>query len=121
MIRPALLCIVPAWTLLICLAFLGCDQPDPPALVAQPGYALYQDQCRKCHGGTGVARRASRMAKRPVDFTAPAFKDTTTLETVTRIIRVGKGRMEGHADDLNEAQMDTLARLVLGFPYPEAP
>ena len=104
-----------------CLAIVACGRPDPPGLVGDPAYPVYREYCHRCHGGHGDGRRASRVAKRRVDFGAPAFQDTTTLEAVARIIREGKGRMEGHAEDLTADQIEQLARLVKRFPFREAP
>ncbi len=89
---------------------------DDPAIVALPGYPVYKEHCRKCHGGAGDGPKASRMAKRTVDLAAPAFRDTVTAAWITRVVRDGRGRMKPLDDRLRPGEIDTVAAFVLSLP-----
>jgi mono/diheme cytochrome c family protein len=111
------------WMLAVsgCLVAASCTAPDDPRLAGDPGYPAYKEHCRKCHGDDGRRVRASRMAKREVDLTSPAFRDTTSLEDVFRIVRTGKGKMEGHEDDLSPEEIEAVSRLVMRLGREAAP
>ncbi len=93
----------------------GGEIPDDPRYVGVPGYATYSEHCKRCHGGAGRGGRSERMAKRPVDLSATAFRDTVSAADIAKFIRRGKGRMEGFDEILTPAGIDSLARLVLAF------
>jgi mono/diheme cytochrome c family protein len=101
-------------------AAAGCGEPDDPVLAQYPGYTAYKKHCRKCHGNDGRGDRASRVAERPVDLGAPAFRDTTGLAGIEHIIRVGKGKMKGYSETLDAAQIAEIARVVWAMPTREA-
>lgn len=117
------------WTAILIVALValaaawfwtGRPEPDDPRLVDHPGYAIYRSVCLECHGMYGQGEKATRVAKRPVNLTAPGFRDTTTVEDVRRIVIAGKGRMEGLEDRLTLEQVERVAPLVFEL-YPEAP
>jgi mono/diheme cytochrome c family protein len=104
--------LIVGWLGLMC----GCRREAPAELRALPGHNLYDDRCRRCHGDWGNGERASRMARRPVDLAGAAFRDTTDLEEIVRIVRGGKGRMKGFGERLEQADLDSVARYVLSLP-----
>lgn len=94
----------------------GCDRDGAPVLTEHPGYSDYRKYCRRCHGNRGGAQKASRMADRPVDLVAPAYRDTTDLETVLAIVSDGRGRMKGYREKLTTKELEDLSRYVLEMP-----
>ena len=89
---------------------------ENPAAAGLPGYSVYRAHCRRCHGAWGDAAKATRLARRPVDIAAPAFRDTTTLEDLRRIVLVGRGRMEGFEGKLTPLEVDSVSRFVRVLP-----
>ncbi len=89
-----------------------------PDLAGRPGAAVYEKFCLRCHGGRGEGVKAARMAERVVDFTSPAFTDTSSLASVRQVVADGRGRMKGYAEKLTPAEIDSVSRFVLGLAPP---
>ncbi len=94
----------------------GCGGDGEPVLTEHPGYSAYRKYCQRCHGNRGGARKASRMADRPVDLVAPAYRDTTDLEDVLAVISDGRGRMKGYREKLTASELEDVSRYVLEMP-----
>jgi mono/diheme cytochrome c family protein len=93
----------------------GCGGNGSPLLTDHPGYTSYRKHCRKCHGGQGDGRRAARMAERPLDLGAIAYRDTVDATKVGRVVRGGRGRMKGYETKLDPKEIDTLVDYVLAM------
>jgi mono/diheme cytochrome c family protein len=102
-----------AMLLFAAFAFLACGDRGDPLLAGHPGYPVYEKYCRRCHGHEGDAAKAARMAERPIDLAAPAYRDTTDFEEVRALVRTGKGRMPGYARKLDSSQLDAVSAYVL--------
>lgn len=89
---------------------------EEPRLTGHPGFQAYRQYCRRCHGYSGEGKRASRMAERPVSLVSPAFRDTTTLDDVERVVGRGKGKMEGYGGKLTPEEIEAVSRYVLDLP-----
>jgi mono/diheme cytochrome c family protein len=94
----------------------GCAAKTTPLLTQHPGYAVYREHCRRCHGDEGNALRASRMARRRVDLGSIAYRDTTTVEKITTVIGEGKGRMKGYRDQLSPQEFEAVVAYVRALP-----
>ncbi|HET9234950.1 MAG TPA: cytochrome c, partial [Candidatus Eisenbacteria bacterium] len=81
-----------------------------------PGYRVYKEHCRRCHGAWGDAKRATRMAGRPVDLGSTVYQDTTAVDTIRAVIANGKGRMKGYATQLGPPDLETVTSFVFELP-----
>lgn len=98
---------------------LGCSEKVDPRLTGLPGYPVYRKYCKRCHGADGAAGKASRVAERPVNLAAPAFRDSTTVEALERVIAAGKGKMKGYDGKLSPGEIDAVARFVRALSRPD--
>jgi mono/diheme cytochrome c family protein len=109
--------VLPALALLGLAAFWWSSREGGnPRAAGLPGHGVYVEHCRRCHGAFGDGARASRMAKRRVDLAAPAYRDTTFLEDVRRVVADGKGRMEGFGAKLAPEDIDSVTAYVRVLP-----
>jgi mono/diheme cytochrome c family protein len=97
-----------------------------PAAAASDEAALYRARCATCHGseGRGDGPAAGLLSPRPRDFTLGRYKFRSTpagrlpsVEDVARTIRLGLPgtSMPGYEDLLTGAEIESLARHVLGL------
>jgi len=93
----------------------ACGERGQPLLTDHPGYPVYRKYCRRCHGDQGDDLRASRMAERRLDLGSSAFRDTVDAAEIDRVVRMGRGRMKGYAENLRPEEIDTLVSFVLGL------
>jgi len=98
---------------------LGCSKKIDPRLTGLPGYPVYRKYCKRCHGADGAGGKASRVAGRAVDLAAPGFRDTTTVESLERVIGRGKGKMKGYDEKLSPSQIEATARFVRALSLPD--
>jgi mono/diheme cytochrome c family protein len=104
---------VVALALLVIALVVKSGGDTRPLAVDHPGYPVYRTYCRRCHGNEGDAAKASRVAGRPVDLAAPAYRDTLTFEDVRAVVLHGKKRMPAYADKLDEGEIDAVSVYVL--------
>jgi cytochrome c6 len=81
-----------------------------PAFAAEDGKALYGSKCAMCHGADGVAKKMAEGAK---NFNDPAWKKTMTGDSISKIIKEGKGKMKGLGEKVNADQAKAIAEYVL--------
>ena len=105
-----------AGVLLALFLYMQNRDEHEPLLVAHPGYTVYREHCRRCHGNFGDARRASRMADRRVDLGSALYRDTTAVDTIKTVIAKGKGRMKGYAAQLGPTDLEAVTSYVLALP-----
>ena len=105
-----------AGALLAIVLYMQNRDDHEPLLVAHPGYTVYREHCRRCHGNFGNANRASRMADRRVDLGSALYRDTTAVDTIQAVIANGKGRMKGYATKLGLAELEAVRSYVLALP-----
>ncbi len=115
MSRPRIPGGVRAALLALLVLAAGCSEKIDPRLAGRGGAAAYARYCLRCHGARGDGAKASRMAERPVDIGAPAFADTVDRAGLERVVARGKGKMEGYADKLSPAEIDSVARFVIAL------
>lgn len=94
----------------------GCGMEGEPVLTGNPGYPVYKKHCRRCHGNRGDAARASRMAKRKVSLIDAAYRDTTDVADVRRVVSTGRGRMKGYENKLTPEEVEAVSRYILEMP-----
>jgi mono/diheme cytochrome c family protein len=95
---------------------MGCDRDGEPVLTEHAGYPAYKKYCRRCHGNRGGGRKASRMAERPVDLVAPAYRDTADLKDILTIVTDGRGLMKGYREKLTPGELEDVSRYVSEMP-----
>jgi len=93
------------------------------AAQAPDGQALYQQNCRACHGSAGVpAQRMAALYKNLKAFDA-AFFAKRSEDSVVAVLQHGLGRdMKSYKDKLTPEQMRAIAQYMRTFaPAPKAP
>jgi mono/diheme cytochrome c family protein len=101
---------------LVVAAAFALGGREKPVITDHAGYPAYRKHCKRCHGTRGDARKASRMAERPVSLLDPAFRDTTGIEGVMEVVRQGRRKMKGYSGKLSEEQIEAVSRYVLALP-----
>ena len=91
------------------------------AAQAPDGKALYEKNCRMCHGPLGVAPEAmvKMMGKIPT-FNA-AFMASRSDDSVVKVLEHGIGKMKPYKDKLTAAEMAAVAKYVRELAKPPAP
>jgi mono/diheme cytochrome c family protein len=82
----------------------GPDGSRDPVLVA--GRDVYTDRCANCHGSAGGGDRGPRIAG---DETLEDYPDVADL---VDFVEAGKGSMPGFGDELNDAELEAVARFI---------
>ena len=108
--------IAAACALLALYVYLQNRANQESLLITHPGYTVYREHCRRCHGAWGNAKRASRMAGHPVDLGSAVYRDTTAVDSIMAVIAHGKGRMKGYATQLRPPDLDAVTSYVLELP-----
>lgn len=92
---------------LLLTASAAAAQSPPP-----DGKALYEKDCRMCHGATGVPSDAmvKMMGKIPT-FNA-AFATAHSQDSVVKDIEHGVGKMKGFKEKLSHEEMEAVAKYV---------
>jgi len=83
---------------------------------AQDGKALYDAQCKKCHGALGTPTKpmATKFPKMLPFNSATAGTAKGTVADVVAVLTKGKGAdMKAFADKLTPAEMTAVAKYVL--------
>lgn len=77
--------------------------PDP---VLEVGRDVYSDRCSNCHADDGDGGRGPRISG------GATVEEFPEVEDLVELIRVGKGAMPGFGDDLDDAELEAVARYV---------
>ena len=103
------------WLGLAAGTILALGWGAPRAAAQEPdGAALYRQNCRSCHGGTGVAP-ARMVALYPTLKTLAdsAFLRGRSVDSIAAVIRRGAGKdMKPFADRLSSQEILAIARFV---------
>jgi mono/diheme cytochrome c family protein len=103
------------WTALVAGAILAVGWGTTRAAAQEPdGAALYRQNCRSCHGGTGVPP-ARMLALYPSLKTLAdsAFLRARSADSIAAVIRRGAGRdMKPFADRLSNQEILAIAKFV---------
>ena len=94
------------------------------AAQAPDGATLYRENCRSCHGATGVAPQRMRTVYKTIPNLDSAFLAKRSEDSVAAVIRNGAGRdMKGFKDKLTADEILAIAKHVRGFaaPAPKTP
>ena len=73
------------------------------------GRTLYETKCAACHGKDGVAKPPGKGSR---NFNDPAFRESSTEESIIAITSDGKGKMPGYRSKLNPEQVRAIAAHV---------
>jgi high-affinity iron transporter len=83
------------------------------------GARVYLERCSACHGdaGKGDGPAAAALVPRPRNLRDPAYWKDRTLEQIRAVVAKGKPgtMMQPFAGVLTDAEIDAVARHVLGF------
>ncbi len=99
-------------------------QPPETARTAasQAGETIFQTRCFVCHGrgGKGDGPASSGLGAAVRDLTSPAWQDSTSDETIRKVIRSGAAAVGGTAamapnPDLSDAQIKSLTEYIRGL------
>jgi len=89
----------------------------PPAAQDPDGEALYQKQCRKCHGATGTP--SARMTEMyPTLKPLSEMTGVSADSIVTLLINGGTEGMKSYKDKLTPAEMQAVAEYTLALSKP---
>lgn len=100
------------------LAFCVCASAfasSPAPSDEEAAVALYKARCAACHGEDG---RPKGIAKNAAVFTDEAWKNSTSLDEVARVISQGRSKMPGFASKLTPEEIRALAAYVLAMKSP---
>jgi mono/diheme cytochrome c family protein len=104
------------WCIIGLLLTAPAAAAQAPAQAAAPdGKALYEKDCRMCHGAQGVPADAmvKMMGKIPT-FNA-AFATARSQDSVVKDIEHGVGKMKGFKDKLSHDEIVAVAKYVREF------
>ena len=87
----------------------------PAASASHAGEMIFQMRCFVCHGrgGKGDGPASTGLGATVRDLTSPAWQDSTSDETIRKVIRSGAAAVGGTAamtpnPDLSDTQIDSL-------------
>ena len=107
------------WIGLVAGAILALGWGASRAAAHEPdGAALYRQNCRSCHGGTGVAP-ARMLALYPSikNLADSTFLRARSVDSIAAVIRHGAGRdMKPFADRLSNQEILAIAKFVKTLP-----
>ena len=109
-----------AATVLIGAAFALTTGAPPAAAQAPDGQALYQENCRKCHGATGTP--TARMAEMYAELKPfPGMTGLSADSIVTLMVNGAGKEMKSFKDKLTADEMKAVAQYVLTLAKPKTP
>jgi mono/diheme cytochrome c family protein len=89
---------------------------------SRAGEMIFQTRCFVCHGreGKGDGPASTGLAATVRDLTSPAWQDSTSDETIGKVIRSGAAAVGGTAamapnPDLSDAQIQSLVQYIRGL------
>jgi len=92
----------------------------PAAAQAPEGQALYQQNCRKCHGATGTP--TARMAEMYPEIEPFAQMTGVGADSIVTLLVNGAGKeMKSFKDKLTADEMKAVAQYVLTLAKPKTP
>jgi alcohol dehydrogenase (cytochrome c) len=108
-----------AATVLIGAAF-ALTTGAPPAAQAPDGQALFQANCRKCHGATGTP--TARMAEMYPEMKPFTQLTGVSADSIVTLLVNGAGKeMKSFKDKLTADEMKAVAQYVLTLAKPKTP
>jgi cytochrome c oxidase cbb3-type subunit III len=103
------------WAALVAGAILALGWSASSAAAQEPdGAALYRQNCRSCHGGTGVPpARMITLYPTLKTLADSAFLRGRSVDSIAAVIRRGAGKeMKPFADRLSPAEIRAIATFV---------
>ena len=114
---------------LLWVFFAGACSRAPEPVAQRPGLAdasafragemIFQTRCFVCHGrgGKGDGPASTGLGAAVRDLASPAWQDSTSDETIRKVIRSGAAAVGGTAamapnPDLSDAQIDSLTLYI---------
>jgi mono/diheme cytochrome c family protein len=102
---------------------------EPTAAPEPDGAALYDDNCKTCHGPAGGAPSPAmmRMMENLSSITDPAFLAETPDDSLISVTETGRGKMKPFAEKLSHEEILAIVRFLRTFevaapaPGPEVP
>lgn len=92
----------------------------PAAAQAPDGQALFQQNCRKCHGATGTP--TARMAEMYPELKPFSQMTGVSADSVVTLMVNGAGKeMKSFKDKLTADEMKAVAQYVLTLAKPKTP
>jgi alcohol dehydrogenase (cytochrome c) len=92
----------------------------PAAAQAPDGQALFQANCRKCHGATGTP--TARMAEMYPELKPFAQMTGVSADSIVTLMVNGAGKeMKSFKDKLTADEMKAVAQYVLTLAKPKTP
>jgi cytochrome c6 len=92
------------------------------ASTSHAGEMVFQARCFVCHGreGKGDGPASTGLGATVRDLTSPAWQDSTSDETIGKVIRSGAAAVGGTAamapnPDLSDAQIQSLVQYIRGL------
>lgn len=89
------------------------------AAQAADGQALYQQNCRKCHGATGTP--TARMAEMYPELKPFSRMTGVSADSIVTLMVNGAGEMKSFKDKLTADEMKAVAQYVLTLAKPKTP
>ena len=94
----------------------------PGASASRAGEMIFQTRCFVCHGrgGKGDGPASTGLGATVRDLTSPAWQDSTSDETISKVIRSGAAAVGGTAamapnPDLSDTQIQSLVQYIRGL------
>ena len=84
------------------------------------GQALYDQDCKLCHGPAGGEPTAAmvKMMENLGSVTDPAFLAETPDDSLTSVIETGRGKMKPFADKLTDEEIAAIVKFLRTFEAP---
>ena len=101
---------------LMIVALLCALLPVSRAVAQAPdGKALYEENCRKCHGVRGVPPKTIKEKFPKVQTLDAAFLEKVSDDSMVKVMKTGVGKaedMKSFKDKLNADQMAAVAKYI---------
>jgi mono/diheme cytochrome c family protein len=110
--RPIIILLAVSTTL---TAMAKYSAPPPPRAQGPDGKALYEDNCRKCHGVRGVPPKAIKEKFPKVQTFTEDFLAKVNDDSLVKVMVKGVGKaedMKSFKDKLNADEMAAVAKYV---------
>jgi len=89
-----------------------------PAAQAPDGKALYEQQCRKCHGATGTP--TARMLEMYATLKPLSQMTAVSADSIVALLLVGGSEgMKSYKDKLTAAELKAVAEYTLALSKPQ--
>ena len=95
----------------------AAQTPAPPP----DGEALYRENCRACHGPSGVPPQRMVAIYKELAPLDSAFLALRSEDSVVAVLRDGIGKMKGYKDRLTPEQIVAIAKYVATLPSRATP